>query len=218
MYTRSAVFRLNASSDPVFGRGRAFRRNTVTSQWKPDACKTLAAAGRFKRSGKTTSMRPPPSAASGGRCEQAQLASPVDRLCAAVHAELGVDVAHVCLDRADREVELAADLGGGKVGGEVAEHAQLALAQVLAQLWALAGWRGQGGAGEHVEDVREQRGVGGAVSRVALEQRVHGRRHEREDDSVALGALERALDARLGRVQVTERFASERVDQERLDR
>src|SRR5256886_17152309 len=167
MYTRSAVFRLNASSEPVSGGGRAFRRNTVTSQRKPDACTTLAAAGRFERSGKTTSMRPPPSAASGGRCEQAQLASPVDRLGAAVHAELGVDVAHVCLDRAERQVELAADLRGGEVARQEAEHAQLAFAELLAQLRALSGGRGKGGARHHVEDVREQRGVSGAVSRGA---------------------------------------------------
>ena len=29
--------------EPGFGRGRAFRRNTVTSQRKQDACKTLQA-------------------------------------------------------------------------------------------------------------------------------------------------------------------------------
>src|SRR5882724_5119218 len=80
--------------------------------------------------------RPPPSAASGGGRQQSQFAGAVDGLGAAVYGELGVDVAHVRLDRAEREVELAADLGGGKVGGEVAEHAQLALAQVLAQLGA----------------------------------------------------------------------------------
>jgi hypothetical protein len=30
-------------SEPVLGRDRAFRRNTVTSRRKPDACRTLAA-------------------------------------------------------------------------------------------------------------------------------------------------------------------------------
>src|SRR6478672_1409513 len=42
MYTRSAVFRRTAGSEPVLGGGRAFRRNTVTSLRKPDACRTLA--------------------------------------------------------------------------------------------------------------------------------------------------------------------------------
>jgi hypothetical protein len=43
MYTRSASFRRNAGSEPVFGGGRAFRRDTVTSPRKRDACRTLAA-------------------------------------------------------------------------------------------------------------------------------------------------------------------------------
>jgi hypothetical protein len=42
MYTRSASFHRNAGSEPVFGGGRAFRRNTVTSPRKRDACRTLA--------------------------------------------------------------------------------------------------------------------------------------------------------------------------------
>ena len=42
MYTRSASFRLNAGFELLFGGGRAFRRNTVTSLRKPDACRTLA--------------------------------------------------------------------------------------------------------------------------------------------------------------------------------
>jgi 3-methyladenine DNA glycosylase/8-oxoguanine DNA glycosylase len=44
VYTHAAGFRRNAGSEPVFGRDRAFRRNTVTSLRKPDACRTLAAA------------------------------------------------------------------------------------------------------------------------------------------------------------------------------
>src|SRR5512132_273835 len=43
MYTRSASFRQNAGSEPVFGGGRAFGRNTVTSPRKPAACRPLAA-------------------------------------------------------------------------------------------------------------------------------------------------------------------------------
>ena len=55
------------------------------------------------------------------------------------------------------------------------------------------------------------------MARVTLEQRTNWRRHEREDDSVGLGALERALDARLGRLRVAERVAGECVEEERLD-
>jgi hypothetical protein len=43
--------RLRASCHPAV----AFRRNTVASQRKPVACKTLAGAARFERSGETTS-------------------------------------------------------------------------------------------------------------------------------------------------------------------
>ena len=56
VYTHSAVFRRNAGSEPVFGRGRAFRRNTVTSLRKGDACSPLA-AGRSRRTEKTTMVR-----------------------------------------------------------------------------------------------------------------------------------------------------------------
>jgi hypothetical protein len=43
MYTGSAVFRLNAVWEPDSPAAVAFRRNTVTSLRKPDACRTLAA-------------------------------------------------------------------------------------------------------------------------------------------------------------------------------
>src|SRR5215211_5636023 len=49
MYTRAAVFRLNARLRPKTSSERAFRRNTVTSLGKADACRTLAVAGRFER-------------------------------------------------------------------------------------------------------------------------------------------------------------------------
>src|ERR1044072_85571 len=56
MYMRAAVLRLDADSEPVSGRRRAFRRNAVTFPRKPDACRTLAAAGRFEGSGRPTSV------------------------------------------------------------------------------------------------------------------------------------------------------------------
>jgi hypothetical protein len=42
MYTRSAVFRRNAASEPDWPSAVAFRRNTVTSLRQADACRTLA--------------------------------------------------------------------------------------------------------------------------------------------------------------------------------
>src|SRR4029453_3913267 len=42
MYTRSAVFRVNAGSEPDSPTPAVFRRNTATSPWKLDAFRTLA--------------------------------------------------------------------------------------------------------------------------------------------------------------------------------
>src|SRR2546430_7179898 len=61
--------------------------------------------------------RPPPSEASGGRCEQSQLASEVDRLGAAVHPQLGVGGAPPRLYPPGRQVPLRPDRrgrGGGR--------------------------------------------------------------------------------------------------------
>ena len=52
-----AVFRRNAGSEPVFGRGRAFRRNTVTSLRKPDACRVLATCSRSEDFENGTSLQ-----------------------------------------------------------------------------------------------------------------------------------------------------------------
>src|ERR1700745_3582639 len=98
------------------------------------------------------------------------MARPLHGFGSPVDAELGVDVAHVGLDGAEREVELPADLGRGEVAWQVSEHTQLAFAQVLAQLRPLAGRSSQWRAIEHVEDVRDQRRVGGAVAGMAREQ------------------------------------------------
>ena len=56
-------------------------------------------------------------AAAGGRPEQAQRASALDRLGAPVYVELVVDVAHVRLDGARREVQLGGDLGADRLLG-----------------------------------------------------------------------------------------------------
>ena len=62
-------------------------------------------------------------ASSLGRAEQAERAGALDCLRAGVYAELGVDVPHVRLDRAGRDVELTGDLGRGQVARQVAQHA-----------------------------------------------------------------------------------------------
>ena len=53
---------------------------------------------------------------------------------------------------------------------------------------------------------------------MALEQLPDRREHERQDDPVRLGQLERALDRRLGAGPVAELVARRRVEQQRVDR
>ena len=65
--------------------------------------------------------------------QQAELARTVDRFGAAVRVELGVDVAQVRPDRVRRDEQLGGDLGRAKVGGQVADDAELGLAELLAQ-------------------------------------------------------------------------------------
>src|SRR5512132_1283903 len=51
--------------------------------------------------------------------------------------ELGVDVADVGVDGVDRDRQFAGDLGSGEVGRQVAQHPELAWAELL-------GWRRRG--------------------------------------------------------------------------
>jgi hypothetical protein len=66
-----------------------------------------------------------------GGSEQAQGAGRLDRLGPAVRAELGVQVAHVSLDRARRDGQLPGDLGRRQVGRQVTQYADLAVAERL---------------------------------------------------------------------------------------
>jgi hypothetical protein len=58
MYTCSAVFRRNADSEPVFCRGGAFRRNTVTSPRMPVLAERLQLAVAPRTFEDRTSLRP----------------------------------------------------------------------------------------------------------------------------------------------------------------
>jgi hypothetical protein len=62
----------------------------------------------------------------GGRGEQAEGAGALDGLAAAVHAELGVQVAHVGGDGVHRQGQLAGDLLSGQVSWQVAQDVSLA--------------------------------------------------------------------------------------------
>src|SRR5262249_23670456 len=69
------------------------------------------------------------SALAQGGPQQAELAAPLDRLSAAVHAELGVHVAQVGPDRVLGYEQLRRDLWPAEVGRQVAQHPKLALRQ-----------------------------------------------------------------------------------------
>jgi hypothetical protein len=54
------------------------------------------------------------------------------------------------------------------------------------------------GSGQHVEDRRQQRRVGGAATALAPEQLADRSQRERQQDAFRLGELERPLDRGLG--------------------
>src|SRR6266567_6698071 len=64
-----------------------------------------------------------------GGGEQAQGPGPLDGLVPPVHAQLVVYVPHVGLDGVHRQVELVGHFGRGELGGQVAQHPDLAVAE-----------------------------------------------------------------------------------------
>jgi hypothetical protein len=71
--------------------------------------------------------------------------------------------------------------------------------------------------GDQAEDLGDQRGVGGAVPGVALEQGGRGTPQEIPDRPFGLGQIERPLQGLLGRSLVAERVPDDRLQQERRD-
>src|SRR5260370_10223678 len=98
-----------------------------------------------------------------GGCEQAQGAGAGDGLAAPVRAELQVEVVDVGLDGVRRDGQLAGDLRPGQVGRQVAQHADLAVAERLQRRLRTAGRRRGPRSGQHAEDLGEPGGVGAAV-------------------------------------------------------
>jgi LuxR family transcriptional regulator, maltose regulon positive regulatory protein len=133
--------------------------------------------------------------ATGGGREQAQVAGPGDRLGPVVGAELGVEVAHVGLDGVDRDVQLAGDFRPGQVGRQVAQHAQLAVAQRFHRQPGPRGPRRRRQialrrgtvAGERAENLGDQGDVGGAAPGLAFQQARHGMQQERQQPAARLG-------------------------------
>ena len=156
---------------------------------RPPVCVVAALAGTS--AGRRTRLPAPPRR----RGQQPKIARPFDRLGASMDAELLVDVAHVGLDGARGDEQLPGDVRCRQVARQVAKDAKLALAERLGQGRQLsqAGWRRSG---KHAADVGQQGGVSRSVARVPIEEVLHGRDEEREDDGVGLGQLERTLDVR----------------------
>ena len=155
------------------------------------------------------------SAACGGG-EQAQGAGAFDGLVAAVRTELGVQVAHVGLDRVRRDVQFGRDLRHGQIRGQVAQHAEFAVAQRLEQPLRPGGRRRGHSSGEQAADLHEQRGVRGAVPGVALEEARRGMEQERPERAVGLRQVQRALEGAPGGGRVAERVPGDRLQQESL--
>src|SRR5690348_9979240 len=65
--------------------------------------------------------------------EEPQLPCAPDGGGAIARTELGVDIADVGVDRVDRNVELARDLGSRQVCRQIPQYAQLAWAQLLSR-------------------------------------------------------------------------------------
>ena len=63
--------------------------------------------------------------------EETQLASALNGRRAIVRTKLGVDVAHVRVDRVDRDVEGSRDLRSRHVGRQVPQYAEFACAELL---------------------------------------------------------------------------------------
>jgi hypothetical protein len=62
-----------------------------------------------------------------------------------VGTKLGVQVSHVGLDSVERDVQLAGDLRPGQVGRQLAQHAQLTVAQIALFAFPVLEARVEGG-------------------------------------------------------------------------
>ena len=96
--------------------------------------------------------------ARGGR-EQAELAGSVDRVRAAVYAELGVHVAQVGPDRVLGYEQLRRDLWPAEVGRQVAQHPKLALRQWFPQRFGILGPGRRSVSRQQILDLGDQRCV-----------------------------------------------------------
>jgi hypothetical protein len=110
-----------------------------------------------------------------------------------VGVELGVDVPDVGSHGVRRDEQLGGDLGRLEVARQVAQDAELGVAERVEQRCRVGVRRGSR-AGEQVEDRRKEARVGAAVPRVALEE-LADRRDRRSIPSGSASSSARSIDA-----------------------
>jgi hypothetical protein len=196
----------------------------------PPTIRTIPGEARTLRSARRQAVpetRPHP--AEGPRRAQARVSAGVrtvraaqgacrfDGLGPAVDAELGVQVAHVGLDGVRRHGQLAGNLRRRQVRRQVAQYADLAVAQRLERRPRLTGRRRGPFPGQQVEDLGQQRGVRGALPGVALEHARCRVQQEPQERAVGFGQIQRSLHSPVGRGLVTERIPSNGLQQEGLN-
>jgi hypothetical protein len=98
----------------------------------------------------------------------------------------------VGVDGVQRDRQLPGDLGPGEVGRQVAQHAQLASAELFGR--SGSGGVAGGAAVDGVEDVGDQRGVRRPLRRQGRQQMPRAGNCERQDQPVRFGQVQRLLD------------------------
>ena len=116
-----------------------------------------------------------------------------------------------------RDGQLAGDLRRRQVGRQVAQHADLAVAERLERRPRPGGRRRGPVPGQQVQDLGDQGGVRGALPGLALEQVRCRVQQEPQQRAVGLGQIQRALQGAPGGGRVAERVPGDRLQQERLE-
>src|SRR5947209_6166173 len=127
----------------------------------------------------------------------------------------------MAVDRVDRDVELARDLGSGQICRQIPQHAQLAWAQLLRWRHALslgARCARRGGASQHVGDVGEESAVSRFMTWERIEQLPAPGLCKREDEVVWLGGRERRLGRVAGGVSIAQGQVRDASEQMRLNK
>ena len=97
-----------------------------------------------------------------------------------MNVELGVDLAHVRLDRVRGQMQFIADLASSEVGGKIPKHTQFSVAKAHARFHCVAR-RGRRCAGEHIQNRGQERPL--RVVRFQALEELAGSCHRKRQDS-----------------------------------